>query len=97
MAFFLRVVFFVGRPVIVGSLGVTAGSFLVMFLQWQALSQSGGLEDFHEFPKKLGMSSSQVTPSFFGGVGLNHQPVIQDGNDLPTSMAPTGMFQLTKH
>jgi hypothetical protein len=69
VAFFLRVVFFVGRPVIVGSLGVTAGSFLVMFLQWQALSQSGGLEDFHEFPKKLGMSSSQVTPSFFRGVG----------------------------
>ena len=79
VAFFLRVVFFVGRPVIVGSLGVTAGSFLVMFLQWQALSQSGGLEDFHEFPKKLGMSSSQVTPSFFRGVGRswstgwNHQ------------------------
>ena len=56
-----------------------------------------GTTEFYDFPIILGMSSSQVTPSFFGGVGLNHQPVIQDGNDLPTSMAPTGMFQLTKH
>ena len=35
-----------------------------------------GTMEFYDFPIILGMSSSQLTftPSFFRGVGLNHQP-----------------------
>jgi hypothetical protein len=32
------------------------------------------LSILYDFPIILGMSSSQLTPSFFRGVGLNHQP-----------------------
>ena len=37
-----------------------------------------GTMDFYDFPIILGISSSQlkIRPSFFRGVGLNHQPVM---------------------
>ena len=61
-------------------------------LQWSVVDvfQSplvGGLE--HEFFHILGMSSSQLllTPSFFRGVGLNHQPVLLNH----------GIFEATGH
>ena len=48
-----------------------------------------GTMDFYDFPIILGISSSQLTirPSFFRGVGLNHQPVDVGPGDLLTLSA----------
>ena len=43
------------------------------------VEKSGALEDFYEFLKELGMSSSQVTPSFFRRVGRS---TTSNGNRL---------------
>ena len=53
----------------------------------------GGLEHCFYFSIQLGMSSSQLTftPSFFRGVGLNHQPVLVATSDLPWRVFPSGV------
>jgi hypothetical protein len=52
----------------------------VMIFHGYVKQPKGKLVVWMFFPIQLGMSSSQLTftPSFFRGVGLNHQPV-KDG------------------